>query len=50
MNQQLRLLPAPKPLSERLGPAFFRSIPRVPGVYRMFDEAEALLYVGELDF
>lgn len=47
MNQQLRLLPAPKPLTERLGSAFFRSIPRVPGVYRMFDEAGVLLYVGQ---
>ncbi len=47
MNQQLRLLPAPKPLTERLGAAFFRSIPRVPGVYRMFDEAGFLLYVGQ---
>jgi len=47
MNQQLRLLPAPKPLTERLGPAFFRDIPRMPGVYRMFDEAGLLLYVGQ---
>ena len=47
MNQQLRLLPAPKPLNERLGSTFFRSIPRVPGVYRMFDEAGVLLYVGQ---
>lgn len=47
MNQQLRLLPAPKPLNERLGSTFFRSIPRVPGVYRMFDEAGLLLYVGQ---
>lgn len=47
MNQQLRLLPAPKPLTERLGCEFFRRIPRVPGVYRMFDEAGVLLYVGQ---
>ena len=47
MNLQLRLLPAPKPLTERLGPAFFRSIPKSPGVYRMFDEAGVLLYVGQ---
>ena len=47
MSQQLRLLPAPKPLTERLGAAFFRSIPRLPGVYRMFDEAGVLLYVGQ---
>lgn len=42
MNQQLRLLPAPKPLNDRLGAAFFRGIPRAPGVYRMFDEAGLL--------
>ena len=47
MNLQLRLLPAPKPLTERLGAAFFRGIPRSPGVYRMFDAAGVLLYVGQ---
>ncbi len=47
MNQQLRLLPVPKPLTERLGCEFFRGIPRAPGVYRMFDEAGFLLYVGQ---
>ena len=47
MNLQLRLLPAPKPLTERLGTAFFRGIPEAPGVYRMFDEAGVLLYVGQ---
>ena len=47
MSQQLRLLPAPRPLTDRLGAAFFRGIPRVPGVYRMFDEAGLLLYVGQ---
>lgn len=33
MNEakQLRLLPAPKPLTERLGTAFFRGISEVPG-------------------
>ncbi|MEN9677417.1 MAG: hypothetical protein RIS76_3313 [Verrucomicrobiota bacterium] len=47
MNQQLRLLPTPKPLNERLGREFFRGIPGVPGVYWMFDEAGELLYVGQ---
>ena len=47
MSQQLRLLPAPKPLTDRLGAAFFRGLPRAPGVYRMFDEAGLLLYVGQ---
>ena len=47
MSQQLRLLPAPKPLTERFGAAFFRGLPRAPGVYRMFDETGLLLYVGQ---
>ena len=45
--KQLRLLPAPKPLNERLGTLFFRGIPSAPGVYRMFDGAGLLLYVGQ---
>ncbi len=44
---QLRLLPAPQPLVERLGVEFFRAIPRLPGVYRMFDPAGRLIYVGK---
>lgn len=44
---QLRLFPAPQPLTERLGPDFFRAIPRAPGIYRMFDEDERLIYVGK---
>ena len=47
MSQQLRLLPAPRPLTDRFGAAFFRGIPSVPGVYRMFDEAGVLLYIGQ---
>lgn len=47
MSQQLRLLPAPKPLIDRLGATFFRGLPRAPGEYRMFDEAGQLLYVGQ---
>jgi excinuclease UvrABC nuclease subunit len=34
-------------LVERLGVAFFRSIPREAGVYQMFDEAGQLIYVGK---
>ena len=45
--KQLRLLPAPKPLTERLGAEFFLRIAKAPGVYRMFDEAGVLLYVGQ---
>lgn len=44
---QLRLLPAPQPLVERLGAAFFRAIPAVPGVYRLFDADNHLIYVGK---
>lgn len=44
---QLRLLPAPQPLVEKLGAGWFRSVPRRPGVYRMFDDAGRLLYVGK---
>lgn len=45
--KQLRLLPAPKPLTERLGQEFFLRIEKAPGVYRMFDAAGRLLYVGQ---
>ncbi len=45
--RQLRLLPSPKPLTERIGREFFLGIPRVPGVYFMYDESGALLYVGK---
>lgn len=44
---QFRLLPAPQPLVERFGIGFFRAIPRRPGVYRMFDAAGQLVYVGK---
>lgn len=42
MSQQLRLLPAPKPLTDRLGAAFFRGLLSAPGVYRMEAEIEAV--------
>ncbi len=45
--KQTRLFPAPQPLVERLGAAFFRSIPPRPGVYQMFDENGVLIYVGK---
>ena len=45
--KQLRLLPVPKPLTGRLGRAFFLSIPKLPGIYRMYDEDGVLLYVGK---
>ncbi|MFM8359465.1 MAG: nucleotide excision repair endonuclease [Verrucomicrobiota bacterium] len=44
---QLRLLPSPQPLVEKLGTGWFRSVPRRPGVYRMYDDTGRLLYVGK---
>lgn len=46
-EQQLRLLSRPKPLVERLGAQFFRTIPKCPGVYLMRDGRQRLLYVGK---
>ncbi len=46
-TKQLRLFPSARPLSERLGKAFFRSLPKTPGVYLMFDGRGRLLYVGK---
>lgn len=46
-DKQLRLVPPPQPLVERLGESFFREIPRRPGVYRMYDVDGILVYVGK---
>ena len=45
--KQLCLFAPPKPLTERFGAAFFRTIPKVPGVYRMFADDGRLLYIGQ---
>ena len=45
--QQLHLFSPPKPLVERLGEAFFRAVPREPGVYIMTGQQERVLYVGQ---
>lgn len=45
--KQLWLLPPPRPFTERFGDAFFRALPREPGVYSYFDGAGRLLYVGK---
>jgi excinuclease UvrABC nuclease subunit len=45
--QQLHLFTMPRPLVERLGEAFFRAVPREPGVYIMTGENERVLYVGQ---
>lgn len=44
---QLWLFDPPKPLVERFGDDFFRSLPEVPGVYFMCGAAEGVLYVGK---
>ncbi len=45
--RQMRLFAPPKPLTERFGAEFFRAIPAVPGVYRMFDGEGRILYIGQ---
>lgn len=44
---QLWLFPPPRPLVERLGEEFFRTLPTSPGVYLMCGEREGVLYVGK---
>ena len=44
---QLWLFPPPKPLVERLGEEFFRTLPTGPGVYFMCGSTEGVLYVGK---
>lgn len=46
-ERQLRLFEHPKPLLTRLGADFFKSVPKCPGVYLMFNDADRLLYVGQ---
>jgi hypothetical protein len=45
--QQLHLFDPAKPLLDRLGTAFFKSVPPKPGVYIMSGEAEQVLYIGQ---
>jgi hypothetical protein len=47
MERQPWLLPYVNPLKARLGPQFFRDLPRKPGVYVMLGESERILYVGK---
>lgn len=44
---QLRLFDPPRPLKERFDAAFFRAIPKEPGVYLMHDEQDRIIYVGK---
>lgn len=46
-QKQLWLLNYENPLSKRFGTTFFRSIPKCPGVYSMFNCHGSLLYVGK---
>jgi excinuclease ABC subunit C len=43
---QLWLFPPPRPLVERLGKDFFRTLPAQPGVYFMCGADTGVLYVG----
>lgn len=47
LPRQLRLFKHPKPLLERFGVEFFRSLPARPGVYIMSGETGRVLYVGQ---
>jgi excinuclease ABC subunit C len=44
---QLWLFPPPKPLVERFGNDFFRSLPDAPGVYFLCGPQAGVLYVGK---
>ncbi len=44
---QLWLFDPPKPLVERFGEEFFRTLPTGPGVYLFCGETEGVLYVGK---
>src|SRR6056297_2242828 len=46
-DDTLTLIPAAPLLEERLGAGYFDHIPTTPGIYRFYDEADELLYVGK---
>lgn len=46
-DDTLTLIPAAPLLEERLGAAYFQDIPTTPGIYRFYDGADELLYVGK---
>jgi predicted GIY-YIG superfamily endonuclease len=45
--RQLHLFAPPRPLVQRLGEAFFRAVPREPGVYIMTGRDGLVLYIGQ---
>lgn len=45
--KQPQLFKIENPLSARLGPEFFRTLPSTPGVYFFYDQDNALLYIGQ---
>jgi excinuclease UvrABC nuclease subunit len=45
--RQLQLFKHAKPLLSTFGPAFFRTVPRAPGVYVMTGKSERVLYIGQ---
>jgi hypothetical protein len=47
MTGQVQLFPAPRALEERLGRDLFDGMPKQPGIYRFYDGAGSLLYVGK---
>lgn len=47
MTGQVQLFPAPRTLEERLGRDLFDGMPKQPGIYRFYDGAGSLLYVGK---
>jgi excinuclease UvrABC nuclease subunit len=47
ISRQYWLFPYENPLGTRLGKEFFSSIPRVPGIYKMFGPEKTLLYIGK---
>ncbi|MGK7370034.1 MAG: GIY-YIG nuclease family protein [Candidatus Halalkalibacterium sp. M3_1C_030] len=46
MNSQ-PLFESDNPLQERLGESFFKELPKVPGIYKMYGSTGQLLYVGK---
>ncbi len=46
-SEQLLLFNLPNPLPEKLGDEFFQNLPTVPGVYRMYDSEDKIIYIGQ---